>query len=191
MLGGGIAGLAAAITLKDKTPDCEVIVLESSDRAGGVLETIDDPPYLIERSADNFATLMPDALDLCRATGYVEELINPQSEGRQAFVLHRGKIHPIPVGFFIGATHACHADPHTRTLSLAGKLRMLGEYFVPARKSNDDESLESFATRRLGREAFESLVETIVSGIFTADPARLSVQATLLSLPRWNVSMVA
>ncbi len=56
---------------------------------------------------------------------------------------------------------------------------MLGEYFVPARKSTDDESLESFATRRLGREAFESLVEPIVSGIFTADPARLSVQATL------------
>ncbi len=62
---------------------------------------------------------------------------------------------------------------------MPGKLRMLAEYFVKARTSEEDESLESFATRRLGRQAFENLVEPIVSGIFTADPSRLSVQATL------------
>ncbi len=39
---------------------------------------------------------------------------------------------------------------------------MLAEYFVKARLSDEDESLESFATRRLGREAFENLVEPIV-----------------------------
>ena len=179
VVGAGIAGLAAAIYLRKARPDFEVTIFESSNRAGGVLETIYDGPYLIERSADNFATLIPDALELSKLTGYTDELISPQPNGRQAFVLNRGRILPIPVGFSLVQPTRVWPILTTGTLSWAGKLRMLSEYFVKARQSDEDESLESFATRRLGREAFENLVEPIVSGIFTADPSRLSVQATL------------
>lgn len=179
VIGAGIAGLAAAIHLRNARPESQVTIYESSGRAGGVLETIYDGSYLIERSADNFATLIPDALDLCKLTGYTDQMISPQPNGRQAFVLNRGRILPIPVGFSLVQPTRVWPILTTGTLSLAGKLRMLGEYFVKARMSDEDESLESFATRRLGREAFENLVEPIVSGIFTADPSRLSVQATL------------
>ena len=179
VVGAGIAGLAAAITVRQNRPAAEVTIFESSGRAGGVLETIYDAPYLIERSADNFATLIPDALDLCKLTGYADEMISPQPNGRQAFVLNRGRILPIPVGFSLVQPTRVWPILTTGTLSVAGKLRMLSEYFVKARRSDEDESLQSFATRRLGREAFENLVEPIVSGIFTADPTRLSMQATL------------
>jgi oxygen-dependent protoporphyrinogen oxidase len=67
----------------------------------------------------------------------------------------------------------------TGLLSLAGKVRALGEYFVPPRTDGEDESLESFAVRRLGREAYERLVQPLVSGIYTADPAQLSMRAAL------------
>ncbi|MGN6133245.1 MAG: FAD-dependent oxidoreductase, partial [Aureliella sp.] len=84
IIGAGISGLAAAWTLHQRHPSCQVTLFEASNRAGGVLETINDPPYLIERSADNFATLLPDALELCKATGYEQELISPQAiEGIQ------------------------------------------------------------------------------------------------------------
>ncbi len=179
VVGGGIAGLAAAWHVKAKCPDWSVTVYEASSRTGGVLETIYDPPYLIERSADNFATLIPDALDLCKAVNYTQHLISPQPNGRQAFVLSRGRILPIPVGFSLVQPTRIWPILTTGTLSFPGKLRMLSEYFVSRRTSHEDESLESFATRRLGREAFESLVEPIVSGIFTADPAKLSMLATL------------
>ncbi len=76
IIGGGIAGLAAAISLVKARPDLEVTIFESTGRAGGVLETIYDGPYLIERSADNFATLIPDALELCKMTGYGDQLIS-------------------------------------------------------------------------------------------------------------------
>jgi oxygen-dependent protoporphyrinogen oxidase len=64
-------------------------------------------------------------------------------------------------------------------LSLSGKLRALGEYFVPKRTETGDESLASFAVRRLGREAYERLVQPLVGGIYTADPEQLSMQAAL------------
>ncbi len=94
-------------------------------------------------------------------------------------MLNRGRILPIPVGFSLVQPTRVWPILTTRTLTLSGKFRMLGEYFVKARESDEDESLQSFATRRLGQEAFENLVEPIVSGIFTADPTRLSMQATL------------
>ena len=179
IVGSGISGLAAAWTLQQRMPQAKVTIFEASNKAGGVLETIYDPPYLIERSADNFATLLPDALELCKATGYVDDLISPEQNGRQAFVLNRGRVLPIPVGFSLVQPTRVWPIMMTRTLSTAGKLRMLWEYFVPARTDDSDESLQDFAVRRLGRNAFESLVEPIVSGIFTADPTKLSMQATL------------
>lgn len=178
VIGGGISGLAAAWQLS-RSADIETTLLESSDRVGGVLETIYDQGYLIERSADNFATLIPDAIDFCREIGFEEQLIRPQENDRRAFVLNRGRILPIPLGFSLMQPTRIDSMLLTGTLSLTGKLRLAKEYFVPRRDSDEDESLESFAIRRLGREAFENLVEPIVSGIFTADPKTLSMQATM------------
>src|SRR5690606_14664251 len=39
--------------------------------------------------------------------------------------------------------------------------------------------LAEFATRRVGREAYERLVQPLVAGIYTADPTRLSMKAAL------------
>ncbi len=64
-------------------------------------------------------------------------------------------------------------------LSPWGKLRLLAEYFVPRRKSTGDESLASFVRRRLGVEVFERLVQPLIGGIYTADPEKLSLAATL------------
>jgi oxygen-dependent protoporphyrinogen oxidase len=67
----------------------------------------------------------------------------------------------------------------SRLLTLAGKWRLVREWWVPRRTDGQEESLEQFAVRRLGREVFERLVEPIVAGIFTADSKQLSMQAAL------------
>ena len=64
-------------------------------------------------------------------------------------------------------------------LSVPGKLRMLAEFFIRSRRTDGDESLASFARRRLGREAFERLVQPLAAGIYTADPEKLSLAATM------------
>ncbi|MCG8583387.1 MAG: protoporphyrinogen oxidase, partial [Pirellulales bacterium] len=42
-----------------------------------------------------------------------------------------------------------------------------------------EESLTQFAIRRLGRQGFERIVQPLVGGIYTADPDKLSVAATM------------
>ncbi|MFM8287816.1 MAG: protoporphyrinogen oxidase, partial [Planctomycetaceae bacterium] len=61
-----------------------------------------------------------------------------------------------------------------------GKLRIALELFVPkTRHPESDESLASFVRRRLGQEALDRLVQPLVGGIYTSDPEKLSVRATL------------
>jgi oxygen-dependent protoporphyrinogen oxidase len=185
VVGAGISGLATAWYLSRSGHRVEVF--EAQDRIGGVIDTIAvgigsdsfADPLLIECGADNFATLMPDAWDLVRQMGLESEFITPKKDYRIAQVVCRGRLYPIPNGFSLMQPTRMGSILATPILSLAGKLRVLREAFVPPRPDGQDESVESFAIRRLGRECFERLVEPIVGGIFTAQADKLSMQAAM------------
>jgi oxygen-dependent protoporphyrinogen oxidase len=179
IIGGGISGLATAFRIGELAPQHEVSLFEASDRVGGVLKTVRRDGFLLERSADMFTTKDPWAVDLCERIGFTDQLIKPNDEFRRAFVVYRGQLHPVPEGFSLMAPTSMKALLKSKLLSWSGKMRMGWEYFVPANKSGEDESLQSFVTRRLGREAFDRLVQPLISGIYTADPGKLSMQATM------------
>lgn len=179
VVGGGITGLAAAHHLVELEPTWDVTLLEAGNRLGGVLETVHRDGFLIERSADNFITNVPWAVDLCRRVGLGEQLIATTSGQRNAMVVRGGRLERVPDGFMLMAPSRLWPLVTTPILSPWGKLRLLGEYFVPRRRIGGDESLASFVRRRLGRETLERIVQPLVGGIYTADPERLSLQATL------------
>jgi oxygen-dependent protoporphyrinogen oxidase len=179
VIGGGISGLAAAHRLRELDPACQVTLLEAGSRLGGVLETARRDGFLIERSADNFITNVPWAVDLCRRVGLGDQLLPTSSEQRNAMVVYAGRLERVPQGFMLMAPARLGPVLATPILSPWGKLRLLGEYFVPRRTDGADESLASFARRRLGREAFERIVQPLVGGIYAADPERLSLAATM------------
>jgi len=179
VVGGGITGLAAAHRLHELDPSVELVLLERRSRLGGVLETVETQGFRLERSADNFITNVPWAIDLCRRVGLEDRLLRTNDVYRKAFVVHGGRLEQIPEGFLIMAPTRMGPMLTTPILSWVGKLRLACEAFIPGRTDGDDESLADFATRRLGRETYERLVQPLVGGIYTADPTRLSVQAAL------------
>ncbi|HTU25119.1 MAG TPA: protoporphyrinogen oxidase [Pirellulales bacterium] len=179
VVGAGISGLAAAFRLRQLDPAVEVLVLEERDRPGGVLSTVHRDGFLIERGADNFITNVPWAIDLCRQVGLADDLSPTDSRFRQVFVVRGGRLRPIPPGFMLMVPERIGPVLASSVLSPWGKLRLLCEYFVPVRKTAGDESLASFVRRRLGREAFDRLVQPLIGGIYTADPEKLSLAATL------------
>ncbi len=178
VIGGGISGLAAAHRVRELSPECEVQLFEASDRLGGVLQTESRDGFLIERSADCFITNQSTATDFCRRIGFSDELI-PTNPGRQAYVVCRGKLQPVPDGFVLLTPRKLWPIMCSPILSWQAKLRLCWERFIPPRPNQGDESLASFARRRLGVEAFERLVQPLISGIYTADPEKLSLQATM------------
>jgi oxygen-dependent protoporphyrinogen oxidase len=179
VVGGGITGLSAAHRLHELAPDCRLSLFEASSRLGGVIQSEQRDGFLIERGPDMFTTGEPWALELCRRLGMEDELIGVNPDHRKAFVIHHGRLAPVPEGFMLMAPSKMWPILGTPLLSMRGKLRLFGEFFTPPRAPEGDESLASFATRRMGREAYERLVQPLISGIYTADPEKLSMAAAL------------
>ena len=179
VIGGGITGLAAAHRLTELNPGASVTLLEAGDQLGGSLRTIDRDGFLIEQGADSFITNVPWALDLCGRVGMADQLISTNPVHRGAAVVRRGRLYKLPAGFQLMATPRVWPILTSPILSLPGRWRMASERFISPRTEEREESLAEFASRRLGREAFEWLVEPLISGIFTADARRLSVAAVV------------
>jgi oxygen-dependent protoporphyrinogen oxidase len=171
--------LAAAHRIRELSPETQVTLFEAGDRLGGVIRTERCGDYLVEHGADMFTTKEPWALDLCRRLGLEGELINTNARYARAFVVRRGRLCPVPEGFALMTPGKAWPIVTTPLLSVTGKLRMAAEYFVARRETDEDESLAEFVTRRLGREAYERLVQPLIGGIYTADPTKLSMQAAL------------
>ncbi len=182
VIGGGISGLSAAhrlIELSSKNAiNTEVLLLEGSGRLGGVISTKVKDELILEEGPDSFITTKPRALDLCLRVGLESNILETNDETRRIFVARRDKLVPIPEGFSFAPTRI-RPFVMSPLFSLLGKLRMSLDIVLPRRNSKEDESVESFFTRRLGREAFNLLVQPLLSGIYGADPGKLSIRATL------------
>ena len=182
IIGGGITGLSAAFYAVRRKPDVHVTVYEASERLGGVLRTVQREGFLIEQSADSFLATddMPWARKLVIDAGLESELIGTQPGARRALVLFRKRLHAVPTGFMLMAPARIAPVLWSRLLTWRGKLRLAREPLVPRREDPDrEESLAEFAIRRVGREAFERLVQPLAAGIYAADPTQLSVDAAL------------
>jgi oxygen-dependent protoporphyrinogen oxidase len=183
IVGGGVTGLAAAHRLHRLLPSAELRLFEAGARLGGPLSTLRRDGFVLEQGADNFLTRDPAAADLCRELGLADQFIPTSAENRRALVVCRGRLVRVPEGFVLMQPHNLRGILRSPVLGLRGKLRLLAEPLIPRRASEAttdiDESVAAFATRRLGRETYERLVEPLLAGIYVADAHRLSLAATM------------
>ncbi len=185
VIGGGVSGLATAHRLCELSAagNCpsEVTLFEASDRLGGVIRTERIGDYLVEMGPDSFITNKPGGVELCRRLGLEDELISTDETFRRSLVLHGGRPVPVPDGFMLLSPAKVWPVLTSPIFSPLGKLRMGLEYLVPRRSNGDDhdESLAAFVRRRFGREALDRLVQPLVGGIYTSDPEKLSLRATM------------
>ena len=171
----------------------ELVVLEAKDRVGGALWTHQLDGFTLEGGADSFITNKPWGMDLCRRLGLSDQLIGTDAQHRRSFVVREGRLAPVPEGFVLMVPNRLGPILTTPILSIRGKLRMLMDLVLPRRDDEGDESLASFVKRRMGREVLERLVQPLVGGIYTADPAELSLRATLpqyLAMEREHGSLI-
>ena len=198
VIGGGISGLTACYRLarQARASDLplDVMLLEASDRLGGVIATRHEDGLLIEEGPDCFLATKPEGVELCDELGLGTELIGTTSEHRRSFIVRHSALVPVPQGFYLLAPGSLWPFVSTRAFSWPGKLRMAMDLVLPRRDaSEDDESLADFVTRRLGAEALERMAQPLVGGIYTADPHHLSMQATMpqfLEMERRHRSLI-
>jgi len=186
IIGGGIAGLSAAYyalqKLKEQTAPIQVSVLEADDQWGGKIRTdrviLDDGQFIIEGGPDTFLATKPWAVNLCKELGLSERLHGTNPQQKNTYVLYRDHLLDLPDGLAMMIPTNIQAILKSRLISWPGKVRMGVDFLLPAAQPNGDESLGTFISRRLGREAYENLIEPLMSGIYAGDGDRLSLAST-------------
>ena len=186
VVGGGMAGLAAAYRLgqarRHGAPIDECLI-EASDRLGGVVQTDRAEGCVIEAGPDSFLTEKPEAAALARELGLGDSLIGSNDAGRRTYILHRGRLRPLPDGLLLMVPSRLWPVLTTPLIPLSSKMAIVRESLMgrapggPA--PNGDESVASFIARHFGRGMLDNITEPLLAGVYGGDPARLSVRSVL------------
>ena len=176
IIGGGIAGLAAAwYAQKVGIP---YALLEASNRFGGLIHTERVDDTIIEYGPDAFITRKPWALQLVRELGLEDALIPVNKTPERIYVLIGQRLVPLPDG--LGLLVPTKMLPFLRSplLTWDAKLRLLLDWFIPAKTGDEDESLAEFITRRLGKQVLDRLADPLLAGVYNAEMDKQSILAT-------------
>jgi protoporphyrinogen/coproporphyrinogen III oxidase len=182
VVGGGIAGLAAARRLESTARDVDVVLVESDDVLGGKIRTERIDGFVIEAAPDSFLSRKERGVGLCEELGLGDQLIGRRPENHRSFVRRGRDLHSLPEGLTGMIPTNLDALERSALLSDEGKARFAAEVDVPAASGGEDESVASFVTRRFGREAYDGLVEPLMTGIYGGDGELLSLRATFPQL---------
>jgi oxygen-dependent protoporphyrinogen oxidase len=181
VVGAGIGGLATAHALLEADPRTDVTILETGNRAGGRLATVEVADLEIEAGPDSFVARKPWAVELCDALGI--EMVTPRASGASVWT-ERGLVE-LP-STALGVPADVDGLARWPGLSRGGRARALADLIRKAEASEGDESLGSLLRRRLGDEATEGLIAPLLAGLFAGDVDRLGVAATFPELARWE-----
>ena len=182
VVGGGIAGLSAAYYACKKSADIQVTLLEAGDCWGGKITTDRVPfeggDFIIEGGPDTFLATKPWGVALCEKLGLADRLHGTNPHQKNTYVLHKNKLQPLPDGLAMMIPTNIPSILKSQLVSWPGKVRMGLDFLLPAQNGKHDESLGQFVSRRLGREAYENLIEPLMSGIYAGDGDQLSLRST-------------
>jgi oxygen-dependent protoporphyrinogen oxidase len=179
VIGGGIAGLAAAhalVTGGDRTADDNptTVVFERDDHFGGKLRTSSFAGHpAIDEGADAFLARLPWGTALAQSVGLGDDLTSPAA--RTAAVWWE-QLHRIPDGLLLGMPTEVIALARSTLLSWPGKLRAATEP-LRRRTSLEPDSLGQFVRARFGDEVHFRLVDPLVGSIYAADTDHFSLAA--------------
>ncbi len=167
IIGAGMSGMSLAWYLKALREDWRISVIEAHGRAGGKAWTETRDGFVIERGVNGVLDNKPFTLELAKELGLSP--LRSRDAARKRFIVRSGRLMDLPDSPRSFLSSGC--------LSPAGKLRLLAEPFIPQGDLEKDESLEDFAVRRLGREAYQYLIDPMASGVHAGNPQRLSLKS--------------
>ncbi|MFC9620598.1 protoporphyrinogen oxidase [Streptomyces sp. NPDC056930] len=176
VIGGGIAGLAAAHRLLGA--GLRVTLLEATERLGGKLMTGDIAGTRVDLGAESMLARRPEAVALARAVGLGDRLQPPATA--TASVWTRDALRPMPKGHVMGVP----GDPAALSgvLSPEGLARIAQERDLTPTAVGDDVAVGAYVADRLGREVVDRLVEPLLGGVYAGDAYRISMRAAVPQL---------
>ncbi|MBD0838335.1 protoporphyrinogen oxidase [Streptomyces sp. TRM68416] len=176
VVGGGIAGLAAAHRLLDGGR--RVTLLEASDRLGGKLLPGEIAGVRVDLGAESMLARRPEAVALAREAGLAGRLQPPATA--TASIWTRGALRPMPKGHVMGVPGT--ASALAGVLSDEGLARIERDAVLPRTEVGEDIAVGTYVAERLGREVVDRLVEPLLGGVYAGDAYRISMRSAVPQL---------
>jgi oxygen-dependent protoporphyrinogen oxidase len=198
VVGGGISGLAAAWELSGGASGAhggvEIVVVESSSRLGGALDSAKFGGRLVDTGPDGFLGRRPEAVDLCHQIGLGDSLVPVAGGG--AGVWARGRVRPLPQGLALGIPTRFWPAARSGVLGVRGQLGLARDALLPrpdVRGPIADRSIGPLVARKLGRRVVDRLVDPLIGGIHAGsvdDMSAAAVYPPLLAASRKRGSLM-
>ncbi|MCW2529788.1 MAG: Protoporphyrinogen oxidase [Pseudonocardiales bacterium] len=178
VVGGGIAGLAAALGVRKARPDVEVIVLEQADRVGGKLRSAELAGHRIDVGAEAMLARRPEGLDLLALLGASDERVSPLTTAAGLWI--DGHIRPLPGGTVLGVPGDVEAG--VGVLSEATLHRMRAEADRDEPPITQDVSVGALVASRMGQEVVDRIVDPLLGGVYAGRAEQISLRAAIPAL---------
>ncbi|HEY2519414.1 MAG TPA: protoporphyrinogen oxidase [Streptosporangiaceae bacterium] len=175
IVGGGIAGLAAAYFLRDEP--ARVTVLEGSPRLGGKLTAAEVAGVPVDAGAEALLRRRPEGTDLIADVGLADQLVLPGTTA--SGIWSYGGLHPLPPRQFMGVPADLDGLGRSGVLSPDGLARARQDRDLPATPRDGDVAVAAYVGARFGPELVDRLVDPLLGGVYAGRSEQLSFEATL------------
>ncbi|MGZ4477634.1 MAG: protoporphyrinogen oxidase [Nocardioidaceae bacterium] len=177
VVGGGIAGLAAAAAVRRESPATEVTVLEAAPAIGGKLALAEVGGVTVDVGAEAMRNRRPEAVALARAAGLADLVVHPATIS--ANLWSRGVMCPMP-RTLMGVPIDARALADSGVISRAGLARAAMDAVLPAtRIGEQDVSVGWLIEERFGKEIVDRLVEPLLGGVYAGHAREISARAAV------------
>lgn len=171
IIGAGLTGLTLAHKIKQKKKD--FVVLEKSDRPGGVIQTRQRGDFVFETGPNTGIVKYGEVADLFDELSAFCTTEIPDDTVKKRFIWKKDQWQQLPSGLVGGIK--------TNLFSWYDKFRILGEPFRTPGK-DPHEPLDEFVKRRMGRSFLNYAVDPFILGVYAGDPARITPKYALPKL---------
>ena len=178
IVGGGIAGLTAALSLRDEP--VRVTVLEGSPRLGGKLSVSELAGVAVDEGAEALLITRPEGTGLVAEVGLAGERVEPGTTASAIWTL--GALRPLPRRQYMGVPSDLAELTRTGVVSQAGVARAAQDLDLPVTDREGDVPVGQYIGARFGAEVVDRLVDPLLGGVYAGRSAELSFDATMPGL---------
>ena len=176
VVGGGIAGLAAAWEARER--GCAVTVVEADETLGGKIQAASLAGATFDRGPDSFLARVPFGQQFVNDLGGSAELSGPLTAA--ASVYARGALRPLPAGHLLGVPGDIAALAKGGLFSARTIARLTAERLVLSKRPIDVAgTVREVLEPRLGREVLDTLVEPLIGGIYAGRVSEMELESVV------------
>lgn len=162
---------------KEKSLDIELTLIESNEYLGGKIHSVHKDDFIMEVGADSIVARHESVLPLVKELGLEDELV--YNATGISYLYTNNELHAIPADSVFGIPTSVESLESSTLISDEGKEEALKDFDMPNEGFTKESSIGSFLKHFLGEELVEKQVAPVLSGVYSGDLDKLTMETTL------------